>query len=305
MSSLVPLTGEVLNSTLMVEGTSVPQQERPSAGLQFVSPDYFRTMGIPLQSGRLFDESDRERRRVAMISALTAQRLWPGQNPLGRRFRRGPATAPPFEVIGVVGNIRRLSLQEEPSLHVYEPYWQILPNRLSFVIRTTTDSRTAFAGLRDSIRDIDPELPVPGFRTMDTVLSESVAVRRFQMNLVVTLGVMAMLLAAFGIYAMVSYAVAQRTNELGIRIALGAFPKTVRRMVIRQSLTPVCLGLLAGLISSLLLGQVLRAFLFELAPNDSATFIGASTDSSDGRASRELPPCSPCRTCRSARGVEV
>ncbi len=271
-SSLVPLTGEVDNSTLAVEGTTLPQGARPNAGLQFVSPRYFRTMGISILSGRTFDDSDRDR-RVAIVSVLTAERLWPGQNALGKRFRRGLDTSQPFEVIGVVATIRRLSLDEPPSLHVYEPYWQALPSRVSFVVRANTGPSAVFIGLRESVRMQDPELPIPAFRTMDDVLSESVAARRFQMNLVIGLGAIAVLLAACGIYAMVSYTVTQRTQELGIRMALGAMPKAVQRMVIKESLAPVGLGLIAGIVGSLILGRAMRALLFDLTPNDGPTYV--------------------------------
>ena len=195
-------------------------------------------MGIPLRSGRPFAEADRAY-RVALVSALAAERLWPGQDPVGKRMQMGGDDTPLMQVVGVVGDVRGISLDKAPTMTVYVPYWQRFQTQALLAVRTPLDA----GGDRDrpapALRRVDPELPVPAFRTMEEIVSVSVAERRFQTNLVLLFGLVAALLASLGIYGVVSYSVAQRTGELGIRMALGALPSGIRWLVLRQCLGPV------------------------------------------------------------------
>ena len=274
VSNNLPLTGTGANSALAVEGTNLPRLERPVADLRLINPDYFRTMGITLRAGRLFDDRDRGR-LVAIVSSVAADRLWPGQNPLGKRFRRGPDDSPFTEVVGVAGAIRTIGLDQSPPLTVYLPYWSFFGTEVSLAIRSASNMLIASSVVRDAIRQVDVELAIPTIRTMDAVVAASVAQRRFQMNLVVLFAGIAMLLASLGIYGVVSYSVAQRTNEFGIRLALGAQPGQIRRLVFRQGLTPVAVGLSAGVVASIGSGQLLATLLFGLAPTDPMTMAGA------------------------------
>jgi predicted permease len=232
-------------------------------------------MGIPLRAGRIFSEADRER-KIALVSVLTAARLWPGENAIGKRFRQGFDESPLLEVVGVVGDVRGVSLNKAPTLTVYTPYWQRFYGQVSLAVRTAMDPLGASSAIRGAIRQIDPELPIPAFRTMEDIVAESVAERRFQMSLVLLFAVVAMLLASLGIYGVVSYSVAQRTNEMGVRMALGARPAAIRRMVLRQNLLPVAIGLGAGVCASMALGRLLGSLLYGVSAGDPITILGVA-----------------------------
>jgi len=258
---------------LTLEGTSVPFTERPLADIRGVNPDYFRTMGIPLRQGRFFADADRDR-RVALVTVLTASRLWPGQNPLGKRFKVGDPDGPFFEVAGVVGDVRGVALDKAPSMTVYVPYWQRKTyGGPSLAVRTAADPLAISSAIRGVIRHLDSELPVPPFQTMQQIVDESVAQRLFQMRLILVFAVAALVLASLGIYGVVSYSVAQRTNEMGIRLALGANGATILLAVVRQAMTPVVAGLAAGLGVSLAAGRLLAGLLYGVTPADAATIV--------------------------------
>ncbi|HYW47231.1 MAG TPA: ABC transporter permease [Bryobacteraceae bacterium] len=273
ISNVLPLGGEGGNNLLRLEGTNLPLIERPLADVRRVNPDYFRTMGIPLRAGRFFTEADRDR-KLAMVSAITAERLWPHQNPIGKRFREGDDRSPLLEVVGVVGDVRGVSLSKAPSLTVYEPYWQRVWDRTSLVVKTASDPAAAAPAIRQAIRQADPDLPIPALRTMETMVAASVAQRRFQMDLVLLFAGAAMLLAGLGIYGVVSYSVTQRTNEMGIRMALGARPGNIQRLVLRQGMVPVAIGLAAGAAASIALGRLLGSLLFGITASDPVTIAG-------------------------------
>ncbi|HYL77418.1 MAG TPA: ABC transporter permease [Bryobacteraceae bacterium] len=272
VSNMLPLGGEGSNNLVGLEGSKLPLMERPLADVRQVNPDYFRTMAIPLRAGRIFTESDRER-QIGLVSAQTAERLWPGQSPIDKRFRIGDDSAPLMTVAGVVGDVRGASLSKNPALTVYLPYWQRNFGQASLVAKTAIDPRAAAAAIRGVIRQVDPELPVPAFQTMNEIVSGSVAQRRFQMTLVLLFAAVAMLLACLGIYGVVSYSVAQRSNEMGIRMALGARPGAIRGMVLRQALLPVATGLAAGVLASLALGRILGSMLFGVNAADPLTIL--------------------------------
>lgn len=272
VSNMLPLGGEGANNLVAVEGSKLALMERPLADVRQVNPGYFHTMGIALRAGRVFAESDRER-QVALVSAQTAERLWPGQSPIDKRFRIGDDSSPLMIVAGVVGDVHGVSLSKKPSLTVYLPYWQRNFGQASLVAKTAMDPRAASAAIRAAIRQVDPELPVPAFQTMNEILSGSVAQRRFQMTLVLLFAAVAMLLACLGIYGVVSYSVAQRANEMGIRMALGARPGAIRGMILRQALLPVATGLGAGVLASLALGRVLGSMLFGVNAADPLTIL--------------------------------
>jgi putative ABC transport system permease protein len=273
VSNKLPLSGEGEGGLVSLEGVTVPPLERPTAEFRFVNSNYFQTLAIPIRAGRIFEDADRHR-PVAVVSALAADRLWPGANALAKRFRIGAASTSLIEVVGVVGDVRGASLEQNPTLTVYAPYWQRMPPGLSVAVRTVAEPSMASSVIRDVVHRTDPELPLPAFRTMDEVLTASVAERRFQLSLVLLFAVAATLLASLGIYGVVSYSVAQRTNEIGIRLALGAQPREIRRLVLRQGLTPVILGLVAGVASSLGLGRVLRGLLFGVGLTDPLAIAG-------------------------------
>jgi predicted permease len=271
ISNMLPLGGEGANNLLSLEGTVVPLMERPLADTRGVNADYFRTMDIPLRQGRIFAEADGER-KLAVVSALTADRLWPGQNPLGKRFKIGDTDGPFIEVLGVVGDVRGASLDRAPGLTVYVPYWQRRTwGGPSLAVKTAVEPLALSSSIQSVIHRIDAELPVPRFETMEEVLDESLAQRRFQMDLVLMFAATALLLATLGIYGVISYSVALRTNEMGIRMALGAHGANILTMILRQAMTPVAIGIGGGLAAFLAAGRLMAGLLYGVAPVDGPT----------------------------------
>lgn len=269
----LPLTGEGGNNLVFVEGVEVPFTERPLADIRNASPDYFAALGIPLRQGRIFDNHDGEH-KVALVSTLTAARIWPNQNAIGKRFHLGDKDTPVIEVVGVVGDIRGVSLNRNPSLTIYVPYWQRLQNELSLVVETDTDPYTVSSEIRDVVRELDRDIPVSNLQTMQSLVAASVAPRSFQTTLVVLFALVAALLAGVGIYGVVSYSTSQRTNEIGVRMALGAQRIDIATLIIGEGLLPVGVGLSAGVVLALISGRVLSALLFGVKPVDPLTIVG-------------------------------
>lgn len=277
MADRVPLRGDGTTCGLRdpdhLIDPSHPDAASNFAGLasyRFVAPDYWKTMGIPLRSGRVLNLSD-QNRKVAVVSQSIAEVLWPGQDPIGRHVMScGSIKSTVLEVVGVAGGTR-VSPEQAPPLMVYEPYWEVLRGGGSFVLRTRSDPAAVIGSLHKVLRSLDPDLPIAPATTMQQILDESVADRRFEMDLAVAFAVAALLLASLGIYGIVSFAVARRTPEIGIRIALGARPRQLMAMMIRQGMLPVMAGLAAGLGAALLIGQLLASQLFGISPRDPVT----------------------------------
>jgi predicted permease len=275
VANILPLGGEGNNNLLILDGVNQPLFERPLVDMRSVNGDYFQAMGIPLRTGRIFDEGDRKH-GVAMIGEGTARKLWAGQNPMGKKFRFGEDNAPLLEVIGVVGDVRGNGLQKAPQQVVYLPYWYRGRNANSLVIRTAMDPKAIAGAVRAELRKLDPELPVPQFKTMADIVSASVSERRFQLTLVLVFAGIALVLACLGIFGVVSYTVAQRRGEMGIRLALGATSGNLRSLVVRQGLVPVIVGLGCGIAGALALGRVMEGLLFGVKAHDPWTLVGVS-----------------------------
>jgi putative ABC transport system permease protein len=268
VTDMLPLSG-VSGSAITVEGTNLPRGERPSAMIRFADPGYFRTMDIERLSGRLLGERDRQ---VAVIARRTAERLWPQQDPIGKRFRHGPDDSPWVEVVGVVHDVRAVSLTEEPPLLIYRPMPDYFYGLAALAVETTADPAAVGPAVLGVMRELDPDLVLPTARTMSDIVVESVAPRRFQMNLMIVLAAAAAFLAAVGIYGVVSQAVLQRTSEFGIRMALGAASGAILGLVLRGAMLPVVVGLAIGIVASLSAGRFLRALLFGVSPTDVMPF---------------------------------
>jgi putative ABC transport system permease protein len=266
----LPLQGETWIDSVSVPGDTHSDWQKSPANVRFISPGYFRAMGIPLRSGRPFNDSDK--RNVALISEGLAHLLWPGQDAVGRQVQDGET---PREVIGVAGDVRADS-DKPPVAMLYRPYWDYSPRQVTLVARAAGDPHSIAGAMRAAVRGVDPDVPLADIRTMQEVLEQSVAQRRFQMRLAAAFAAMALLLAALGIYGVVSYSVARRTNELGIRLALGAQAHQLYRMVLRQALTPVALGLLVGLAGALAAGRVLASLLYQVSPRDPELLAAAA-----------------------------
>jgi predicted permease len=273
--SALPLEGETWIDIVGTEHDPRPLLERPSTNVRFISPGYFQTLRIALRDGRDFGERDRGR-KVTIISAGLAQRIWPGQNPIGRKLDNGDNSHSAMEVVGVTPDLRSTSLDHDPVNMMYIPYWQRVQGRGSLLVRTAMDPRGIAAALRSAIWAVDSEVPIPEVRTLEQVMERSVAQRRFQAMLVVLFAAAALALAAFGTYGVVSYAVARRRAEMGIRMALGAKRSDVLKMVLRQGMMPVLTGLAAGAVAALAMGRFMASLLFQVSAHDPLAFIAAA-----------------------------
>ena len=272
-----PLTGAGGNNSLLREGELAPSAQPPIVDFRPTNRGYFETMSIPLHSGRLFDDTDAQR-PVAVVSALTARRVWPGQDPIGKRFRLGSPKALLIEVIGVVGDIHGVSLSDEPTPTVYLPFWQrsFNRNRLYVVVKTSGEAATAAPIVRRAVSQSDSAIAVSEVRTMQAVVEGSTAARRFQASLLLLFGAAALVLTILGTYAMLSYAVVARTTEIGIRLALGEPRGRVLGHVLRDAAWLVAAGLAIGLPTALAAGVAMRGLLFAVVPYDALTFAATT-----------------------------
>jgi len=257
-----------------VEGQ--PPAENLWASKVAVSPDYLRAIGIPLLKGRYFAERDDDRAAgVAIISERLARLLWPYENPLGKRITLGIGPTSWSEVVGVVGDVRQDDLKAAPPSGLYVPYQQVSQafflEAMTFVVRTVEEPRSLAVSLQKAIQAVDPTLPV-GLHTMEELVSFKVAHPRFNTWLLGSFSAIALVLALVGVYGVVSYGVTQRTQEIGIRLALGAQGQEVVKMVVSQGMRAVLVGVLCGTVVAVALTRFLTAYLFAVTPTDPITF---------------------------------
>ena len=246
---------------------------RPVAMVRSVTAGYFAASGTTLRAGRFF--ADHEPVPVALISESLANRLWPQEQPaavVGRTLRQGNVTGPLILVAGVVEDVRPGAVDREFPPFIYRPQRQWASGPATLVVRTAQDSTVLAAAVRAEIRRMDPSLPIPAIRTMQEIVSASVAQRRFQMILTSLFAFLALLLGAVGVYGVVSYSVACRTRDIGLRIALGAMRRDVMRWVFSNGMQPVVIGLLAGVVGAVAIASALRSLLFGITPTDPVSF---------------------------------
>jgi predicted permease len=275
-SGNIPLRGGS-SASLAIDGRPVPEGRLPEVGYQPVSDDLFKAMGIPLKSGRAFGASDHNTApRVAMVSEGLAKAQWPNANPIGARIRLGPNPASPLhEIVGVVGDVR-MGVSEPPRPTVYVSARQDHWGGAAIVVRTTGDPMALLPAVRREVRAIDATLPVTSASSMRQAQAERLTDRRLPMQLMAAFALLALALAAVGVYGVMAYSVASRTREIGVRVALGAQPRNVFGMVVRQGLGPAAVGLALGLVGAVALGGVLRKLLYGVAPTDPATFAAVT-----------------------------
>ena len=280
--SELPLSDGSVRLKTAVEGRPFDRAEAPSAAFRAVSPAFFTTMGIPVLSGRVPAETDAETAPlVVAVNQAMARRLWPAESPLGHRIRFVNEEPPRwYEVVGVVGDVksRRLDADEEPRPPTCRSRSAWCPScaTSSLVVRTAAEPMAPLPSIRKALLGVDAEQPVFGVRTLDEIVSHSVAGRRFQAVLLQAFAGLALVLAVIGIYGVLSDAVGRRTREIGVRMALGAQPGQVLRLILGEGMAIALGGLAVGVPASLALARTLKSFLFGVAPGDPFTLVALS-----------------------------
>jgi predicted permease len=274
--SVLPESSDFNRMTMDIEGRVYGRNETPSADQYGVTAGYFRTFAIPLLQGRLFSTADdMQHTKVAIVNETAARTLWPGENPVGRRVRTGGDNEPWRTIVGVVGDVYQYGLDSKKTMQIYLPHSQDSSWAMNVLIRGTGDPARLAPAVRAAMNEIDPEIPAPTL-LMEDVVADSIAGRRFSMTVMAAFGLCAVLLAAIGIYGVISYSVAQRTAEFGIRLALGAETRHILGLVIGRESRWIALGLLAGLGGGLALARYMGSLLFGVSPRDPATYLCAS-----------------------------
>jgi predicted permease len=273
----LPLTGEGWERNFHIEGQPVPAPGHfPNSDYHFVSPGYFQAIGIPLLRGRLFTDSDNSKApRVAVVSEGFARRYWPRQDPLGRRFQLD-TNGPWYSVIGIVGNTKQFGLTSRTKTEFYLTYLQEPFSYMTIVVRTATSPLALTSEIRRQVSALDKDVPIFNVRSMDQLFDESVSPQRMTMLLLGIFSALAMLLAAVGIYGVVSYSVARRTREIGIRMALGAQQPDVLRLVLGEGMRLALAGVVCGIVAALGLTRLMASLLFDVKPADPGTFLVVS-----------------------------
>jgi putative ABC transport system permease protein len=281
--SITPLSDQILRTEFNVVGRPpLSREETPLAQYRIAGPDYFKTMGIPILSGRGFEELDTaDTRWVIVINETLARRFWPGADPIGSHLKIEDLEEE-FEIVGVVGDVKQSTLDGDATYDVYLPVTQFpeedvafLTNTMFWAVRTGGNPLTMAHTVRAEIQAVDKDIP-PTIKTMDELIAASVAPRRFNLLLLEIFAGAALVLAAIGLYGLISYTVIQRTHEVGIRSALGAQPSHVVRMIMGQGLKLVLIGILLGLIGAFAFASIISSLLFGISPTDPNTFIAAA-----------------------------
>ena len=280
ITDAVPLSGNRSSSPYArLDGDPVPVNQRPLGLTRSVSPGYFRTLKIPLLSGRDFTEQDKtDSRLVVILSTSTAKKLFPNENPIGHQILFGTdnGNGLPAEVIGVVGDVRSQELSKSNDVEFYRPWPQRSAPFLNVVVRSATKPEATAGIVRSALNKIDHGLPILQPNTLDAIVSQSLGQQRLTMTLLGVFAGIALLLAVVGIYGAVAYTVEQRTGEIGVRMALGAQTTDVLRLVVRQGMNPVILGLIVGLAATFAVGRLIATQLYQISPHD-PFLLGAAT----------------------------
>jgi putative ABC transport system permease protein len=279
-SSVLPLSDNFDGRGLVVEDYPKPAGEEITVDLYVVDAGYLRAMEIPLRHGRAITEQDTANsERVALINKTMAEQLWPNQSPIGKRIKftgseRNPQ--PWRTIVGVVSDVAQYALDQKPPMQMYLPHEQFPTSFNTVVVKTEDSPEAVTAGVRNAILSVDKDQAVSNVATLEELQSNSILLRSFFMILLVVFAALALVLATVGIYGVTSYSVTQRTQEIGIRMALGAGAADVLKLILRNGLTLTIVGVLIGLGGAFALTRLMSMLLFGVQPTDTATFTVVS-----------------------------
>jgi len=277
LTEIVPLSQDDMDRGPFAIQEKPGSDATPSADYRDISPGYFQTMRIPLLQGRSFAESDDARHpRAVVIDQTLAREYFGTENPLGRHIVLPYGSRIPREVIGVVGAVRDSSLTGAPEPTIYFPYLQSPDQTMSMVVRTALTEATILPAIRDAIESVDPNQPVFEVRSMPEIMGNVTSAPRIAFILLDILALVALVLAAIGIYGVTSYNVGQRTQEVGVRLTFGASPRVILYMLVRQATTLTLLGVGAGLLGTLFITRLMSSLLYGVSSTDPGIFLGAA-----------------------------
>jgi putative ABC transport system permease protein len=275
--SSLPISGGDGNGNLTIEGQSFPPAQVPAASFRRILPNYFSALGIPLKQGREFNDQDTGAEKVVIINEGMARRFWPNGDAIGKRIKVGPPEREPWlTIVGVAGDVKNIGLEADARLATYEPHAQRPWSTMNLAIRTEAEPLSVAAAIRSALRTADKDLLIRNVSTMDERIRLSVVPRRFNLLLLVSFGVLALLLSAIGVYGVTSYAVTQRTHEIGVRMALGAQSRDVLRLVVGQGVKLALCGAGIGLLAAFILTRWMKELLFEVKPTDPWTYASVA-----------------------------
>ena len=277
VARILPIVHDLPTAFYFEGRPRMKDNDLPQTNYSAVSPGYFKAMAIPLIAGRAFTEHDAEDApRVAIVSQTMAQRFFPNGDAIGNRINVNTGPESYREIVGIVGDVKQNGLTKETRPHTYEPFAQAPNQFMTLIVRSTTDPNSLVPAIRGKVLALDSELPLQRVITLDRVIANSIRQQRFTSIVLSVFAGVALLLAAAGLYGVISYSVAQRTHELGIRVALGAQVKDVMQLVLRQGMTFVIAGEVAGIIGAFALTRLLSGLLFGVTPTDAVTFIAVT-----------------------------
>jgi putative ABC transport system permease protein len=275
----LPMSGDEIRTTFQIDGHPVSKSEEPASSVRDVTPNYFSTMHIPLLQGRDFDSRESiNSTPVVIINEALARQYFPGESPIGKHIKPGISAGPgePVmrEIIGVVGNVKFSDLTSDWMPESYLPYAQLSFGSITLVTRSTQDPHGVAKMLKETVQAMDPDMPTYAEKTVEEYLDGALSVPRFNTSLLALFAGLAMLLTAVGLYGVISYSVAQRTHEIGIRMALGAKPKDMMGLIVGQGLKLGLLGVGIGFVVAISLTHFLSSLLFGVTATDPVSFAG-------------------------------
>jgi putative ABC transport system permease protein len=277
----LPLSGDMFRISFEIEGRPVEKGNQPSADFFSINDQYFKTLGVSMLRGRDFNDRDTAKSQpVIIVNQAFAKKYFPDEDPVGKRIKPGISVAdeeePMREIVGVVNDVRNRNLSSELRVGYFVPATQIPFNQMTMLVRTNSDPRGLISAIRSEVQGMDPEVPVFNVKTMDEYIAATVAAPRFNTTLLGIFAAVALVLTIVGLYGVMSYSVARRTNEIGIRMALGAQTRDVLRLIVSQGFKLVLLGLAIGLVGAFALMRVISSLLFGVTTKDPLTFVAVA-----------------------------